>query len=119
MKAPDVKTHKIMDVPIILPDIGTIRQGTLEVVVDKIDPRAIRVVAEPPWNPGWVFSSKNGLDPAIVAAVGTALLALDIRYSDQQAILDAAQIAGAIASTDTDYDAVRQAVRQVEGALNQ
>ena len=100
-------------------DIGTIRQGTLDVVAGKIDPRAIRVLAETGWYPGWVFSSKSGLDPQIVAAVKKALLALDIRHSDQRAILEAAQIVGVIASADADYDPVREAVRYIGVALNE
>ena len=99
-------------------DIGTIRQGTLDVVAGKIDPRTIRVLAETAWYPGWVFSSRRGLDPRIVAGVKKALLALDIRRSDHRPILEAAQIIGVIASVDADYDPVREATRHVGAALN-
>ena len=84
--------------------------------MNKIDPRAIRVLAETNWYPGWVFSSRGGLDPEIVAAVKTALLALDSKDPDHRPILEAAQIVGVIASVDADYDAVRDAVRQIDGA---
>ncbi len=100
-------------------DIGTIRQGTLDVVVGKIDPRAIRVLAETAWYPGWVFSSRSGLDPDIVNAVKTALRALDIRQPDHQPILDDAQIVAVIASVDADYDTVREAIEYIGGTLNQ
>ena len=95
-------------------DIGTIRQGTLEVVADKVDPRAIRVLAETAWYPGWVFSSRRGLDPDIVAAVRKALLALDIDRPDHRPILEAAQILGVIAAADGDYDPVRETVRTLD-----
>ena len=94
-------------------DIGTIRQGTLDVVAGKIDPRAIRVLAETPWYPGWVFSSRRGLAPEVVTAVKNALLALDYQRPDHQAILDAAQFVSVISSEDKDFDSVREATRQV------
>ena len=100
-------------------DIGTIRQGTLDVVGDKIDPQAIRVLAETPWYPGWVFSSRRGLDPEILAAVKTALLALDVRQPGHRAILEAAQFVAVTAAVDADYDTVREAVEHVGGPFRQ
>jgi phosphonate transport system substrate-binding protein len=94
-------------------DIGTIREGTLDVVADKIDPHAIRVLAETEWYPGWVFSARSGLEPKIVAAVKTALLALDPHRPEHRPILNAAQFIGVISSVDADYDSVRQATRLV------
>ncbi len=94
-------------------DIGTIRQGTLDVVAGKIDPSSIRVLAETAWYPGWVFSSRRGLSPEIVHAVKNALLALDYNRPDHHTILDAAQFVSVISSSDQDYDAVREATRQV------
>jgi phosphonate transport system substrate-binding protein len=94
-------------------DIGTIRQGTLEVVADKIDRRAIRVLAETDWYPGWVFSARRGLDPKIVSTVKEALLRLDGQLPAHREILDAAQFVRVMDASDSDYDPVRQAVRDI------
>ena len=95
-------------------DIGTIRQGTLDVVAGKIGPGSIRVLAETPWYPGWVFSSRQGLSPEIVSAVKQALLALDHDRPDHRPILEAAQFVSVVSSRDTDFDSVREARRQVD-----
>ena len=94
-------------------DIGTIREGTLDVVAGKIDSRAIRILAETQWYPGWVFSARKELDPGIVAAVKAALLALDPSRAEHRPILEAAQFVRVIPSVDADYDPVREAVQHV------
>ena len=94
-------------------DLGTIRQGTLKVVADKIDRRAVRVLAQTPWYPGWVFSARRGLDPRIVSAVKTALLRLDEKAPAHRAILEAARFVRVLSASDRDYDTVRQAAREV------
>ncbi|MBI9083483.1 MAG: phosphate/phosphite/phosphonate ABC transporter substrate-binding protein [Desulfobacterales bacterium] len=100
-------------------DIGTIRQGTLDVVAGKIDPLSIRVLAATAWYPGWVFSSRRGLDPDLVAKVKNVLLALDIRRPDHQPILQAAQFVSVISSVDADYDPVREAAQIIGVSLSQ
>ncbi len=94
-------------------DIGTIREGTLDVVAARIDRGAIRVLAQTPWYPGWVFCARRGLDSKIVAAVQKALVQLDPESPAHRAILEAAQFVGVIGASDHDYDLVREAVQNV------
>lgn len=88
-------------------DIGTIRKGTLDVVAEKIDLDDIRVLAETRTYPGWVYSARKGLDPAVVKTLATAMFALDSGKAEQQKILHAAGMRGIIPAEDKDYDPVR------------
>ncbi|MBW2606272.1 MAG: phosphate/phosphite/phosphonate ABC transporter substrate-binding protein [Deltaproteobacteria bacterium] len=89
-------------------DIGTIREGTLNVVADKIDINEIRVVASSRWYPGWVYSARKDLAPEIVEKIKKALLKLDYNNKDYKPILQAADIMGIIPSDDKDFDPVRE-----------
>jgi phosphonate transport system substrate-binding protein len=89
-------------------DIGTIREGTLNVVSDKIDISEIRVVANSRWYPGWVYAAKKELAPEIVEKIKKALLKLDYNNIDYKPVLRAAQIMSIIASDDQDFDPVRK-----------
>ena len=89
-------------------DIGTIREGTLNVVSDKIDINEIRVVANSRWYPGWVYAARKELAPEIVEKVKKALLKLDYNHKDYKPILQAADIMGIIPSDDLDFDPVRK-----------
>lgn len=91
-------------------DIGSIREGTLNVVANKLDISEIRVVANTRWYPGWVFAARKGLDPAIEANIKEALCALDYDNPEQQAILRAADIFGIIPARDKNFDPVRDLV---------
>ena len=81
-------------------DVGSVREGTLEVVSGKIDVSEIRVIASTPWYPGWVYSARKGLDASVVEKIRDALLKLDRRNPEHEAILKAAHINGVIASGD-------------------
>lgn len=89
-------------------DIGTIREGTLNVVSDKIDINEIRVVANTRWYPGWVYAARKDLAPEIVEKIKKALLKLDYKNKDYKPILRAADIMGIIPSDDRDFDPVRK-----------
>jgi phosphonate transport system substrate-binding protein len=89
-------------------DIGTIREGTLNVVSDKIDINEIRVVASSRWYPGWVYAARKDLAPEIVEKIKKALLKLDYKNKDYKPILRAADIMGIIPSDDRDFDPVRK-----------
>ena len=89
-------------------DIGTIREGTLNVVSDKIDINEIRVVASSRWYPGWVYAARKDLAPEIVKKIKKALLKLDYKNKDYKPILRAADIMGIIPSDDRDFDPVRK-----------
>ena len=92
-------------------DLGSIRKGTLDVVADKIDVAAIRVLAETRPYPGWVYASRNGLDPAVVKAIASAMFKLDHSAPDDAVILDAAGMRAIIPAKDSDYEPVRTLTR--------
>jgi phosphonate transport system substrate-binding protein len=89
-------------------DIGTIREGTLNVVADKIDINEIRVIANTRWYPGWVYAARAELQPEIVGKIREALLKLDDAQSEHKRILELADISGILPSEDTDFDPVRE-----------
>ncbi len=88
-------------------DIGTIRQGTLALMQKKIDLRHIRVLAETPAYPSWVYSSRQGLDPAVRSAIAQAMFRLSPDNSQDRVILDSARIRGIIPTKDEDFASVR------------
>lgn len=92
-------------------DVGSIRKGTLDVVADKIDSSAIRVLAETRPYPGWVYASRKGLDPAAVKAIAAAMFKLDHSKAKDAAILDAAGMRAIIPAEDADYEPVRGLTR--------
>ena len=94
-------------------DIGTIREGTLDVVADRVDPQEVRVVANTRWYPGWVYAYRAGMDPGEVARIKAALLKLDYHQPAHRPILEAANITGLVASDDGDFDPVRELAAQV------
>ena len=89
-------------------DIGTIREGTLNVVSDKIDINEIRVVANTRWYPGWVYAARKDLKPEILDKVKRAFLKLDYNQKEHRQILEPAEIRGIIPSDDRDFDPVRK-----------
>jgi phosphonate transport system substrate-binding protein len=89
-------------------DVGTIREGTLKVVADKIDVNEIRVIANTRWYPGWVYAARSGLPEEIVSKIKQALLKLDPQDSETRTILDAAHFAKIIDSRDAEFEPVRE-----------
>jgi phosphonate transport system substrate-binding protein len=94
-------------------DVGTIREGTLNVVADKIDINEIRVIANTRWYPGWVYAARADLDPKIVEKIRKALLKLDFKQEDHQHILEAADFVRVIPSDDRDFNPVRELAARV------
>jgi phosphonate transport system substrate-binding protein len=89
-------------------DVGSVREGALAVLADKIDPTEIRVIGRTAWYPGWVYAARAELDPGIVARVGQALMALDGGNPVQREILDSARFTAIVASDDREFDPVRE-----------
>jgi phosphonate transport system substrate-binding protein len=87
-------------------DIGSIREGTLEVVGGKVELERLRVLAETPFYPGWVFANRKGLDREITDRIAQALLRLDKMASGKD-ILRAAGFKAIIKAEDQDYDSIR------------
>ena len=89
-------------------DIGTIREGTLSVVSDKIDINEIRVIANSRWYPGWVYAAREDLSPEMVEKIKLALLKLNYNTEEHRKILQTARIMGVISSIDKDFNPVRK-----------
>ncbi len=100
-------------------DIGTIREGTLNVVADRIDINEIRVLANTHWYPGWVYAARADLAPEIVQEIKKAFLKLDYKQSEHRKILEAADITGIIASEDRDFDPVRELATHLGVSLDE
>ena len=88
-------------------DIGSVREGALDVVADKIERQKIRVLARTQWYPGWVFAARRDLAPDTTAMIAKALTGLDASRSDHHRILQKAHMTDIIPSTDRDFDTVR------------
>jgi phosphonate transport system substrate-binding protein len=99
-------------------DIGTVREGTLNVVADKIDVAEIRVIANTRWYPGWVYAARKGVDPEVIRKIKDALLRLDIDNPEHRVILRTAHFRGTVASGDEDFEPVRELLRKVQVDLN-
>jgi phosphonate transport system substrate-binding protein len=94
-------------------DVGTIREGTLNVVADKIDINEIRVIANTRWYPGWVYAARADIDPKIVEKIRKALLKLDFKQEEHQHILEMADFVRVIPSDDRDFNPVRELAARV------
>jgi phosphonate transport system substrate-binding protein len=99
-------------------DIGSVREGTLEVVAEKIDTSELRVLAISRWYPGWLYSARKDLDPSVIDKIRKALLALHGDNPEHQKIFQAAHITGILPSVDQEYDSVRELLVKVGVDLN-
>lgn len=100
-------------------DIGTIREGTLNLVADRIDIKKIRVIADTRWYPGWVYAARADMEPEIVEKIKKAFLKLDYDQNEHNRILETADIIGIISSEDQDFDPVRELAAQVGISLQE
>lgn len=100
-------------------DIGTIREGSLEVMSEKIDINKIRVVSMTDSYPGWVYSAREGLDKEKVKKIKQALEKLDFNNKTDGAILEAANFIKVISSEDSDFDSVRDLALRVGLSLEE
>ena len=95
-------------------DIGSIREGTLELVRDQVELDAIRVLANTQRYPSWVYAARKGLDPDVVDAIKQALLNLDPDTPAHRKMLQLAHFQGIVPATDADFDPIRRLTDQVE-----
>ncbi|SMC94790.1 phosphonate transport system substrate-binding protein [Desulfocicer vacuolatum DSM 3385] len=100
-------------------DIGTIREGALDVVVGKIDLQQIRILAMTAPYPGWVYAARKDLDTSVVEKIQQAFKALDMKNATHERILKAAHFAAVISSTDSNFDSVRELVTKTDINLTQ
>lgn len=94
-------------------DIGSVREGTLDLLADKIDLSQIKVLAYTPYYPGWMYAYRNGLDPKVLSTIKDALLKIDCMSPEGRPICDAAHFAGVIPAEDSDYDSIRELAAKV------
>jgi phosphonate transport system substrate-binding protein len=97
-------------------DVGLIREGTLNILKNKIDLTKIRVLAYSPWYPGWVYAARKGLDPALVEKIKQALLALNMNNPEDKAILEKAGFIKVVPAQDADFNRVRRLANIVESS---
>jgi len=100
-------------------DIGSVREGALELVADRIDLNQIRILGYTPWYPGWMYAARKGLSPVTVKSIRDALLKIDCLDSRYRAICEAAHFAGVIPAEDEDFDTIRQLAAKVGIELDQ
>jgi phosphonate transport system substrate-binding protein len=100
-------------------DIGSVREGTLELVADKVHLSDIRVIAYTPWYPGWMYAARKGLDARTVGAVRDALLKLDHADPHYRAICDSAHFLRVIPAQDSEFDPIRSLAEKVGIDLNE
>lgn len=93
-------------------DVGTVREGALELLTDKIDLSQIRILARTPRYPGWNYAARSGLATDVVEAVQEAMFALDYERPDHRLILEKAAIRGIVPACPDDFRQVRNLVRR-------
>lgn len=100
-------------------DIGTIREGTLDVVADKIDINKIKIVSMSDPYPGWVYAARKNLDKKIREKLIKAFEKLDFNNKDHREILEAANFMKVIESDDSVYEPVRRLAARVGMGLEE
>ncbi len=95
-------------------EVGSIREGSLGVVKDKIDISQIKVIANSSWYPGWVYAYSPRLPQEAADKIKLAMLRLDYKNDPRhRTILDAAKCIGIVPSSDRDFDPVRDLSKKV------
>ena len=97
-----------------LHDVGSIREGSLSVVEDKIDINQIKIIDSSRWYPGWVYAYSPRLSEDVAEKIREAMLKLDYENNPQHRdIFDAARFIGFVPSDDQDFDPVRELSQKV------
>lgn len=96
-----------------LHDIGSIREGSLRVVEDKIDINQIKIIDNTRSYPGWVYAYSPRLTKETVEKIREAMLKLDYDNPEHKALFDAARFIGFIPSSDQDFDPIRELSQKV------
>lgn len=88
-------------------DLGSIRDGTLDILRGKIDLDQIRILAESKAYPGWVYAARAGFSPEVTGRLAEAMFKLTATRPDHAVILQTAGMRGIIPADDADYASVR------------
>lgn len=95
-------------------ELGSIREGALDVVKDKIDISQIKIVDTSRWYPGWVYAYSPRLSREVTDKLRDALLRLDYKNDPRhREILDAAKFIGLVSSDDPDFHPIRELSKKV------
>lgn len=89
-------------------DFASIREGTLDIVKDKVNISKLKIVAETKRYPSWVYAARKGLDPKIKNLIANAMFKLSMDNPEQAEILKQAGMRGIIPAKDSDYDSIRE-----------
>ena len=95
-------------------DVGTIREGTLNLLADKINLKEIKVLAQTKYYPGWMYTVRSGLDPTVAEHLKKALLDLNPHNPDHKKILEAAGFIRTQEAEEADFEPIRQLVAMIE-----
>ena len=93
-------------------DLGSIREGTLDVVGDKVDKKRLKVLASTPYYPGWVFAGRKGLSAEVTDRIAQAMFKL-VETGEGREIMKNAGFTSIIPAADMEYDSVRELVRDL------
>jgi phosphonate transport system substrate-binding protein len=91
-------------------DVGTVREGALELLKDKIDLAQIRILARTPRYPGWNYAARDGLAEEVVENIRRAMFNLNYTNPDHRIILEKAAMKGIIPAKPEDFDAVKDLI---------
>jgi phosphonate transport system substrate-binding protein len=94
-------------------DIGSIREGTLELVKNRVDLTAIRILDQTRAFPSWVYAVRKDLESEVEDKIKKALLELNPENADHRKILQKAHFEAVIPAQDTDFDAIRRLLEKI------
>jgi phosphonate transport system substrate-binding protein len=94
-------------------DVGSVRDGALELLKDKIDLSQIRVLEESRHYPGWVYAARAGLEHDVVESIAQAMFALSPENPEHAAILGAARFQKIVPTVEADFDPIRELMSTV------
>ncbi|OEU68758.1 MAG: phosphonate ABC transporter substrate-binding protein [Desulfovibrio sp. S3730MH75] len=95
-------------------DFASIREGTLDIVKDKVNISKLRIVAETKSYPSWVYAARKDLNPKIKELIANAMFNLSMNNQQQAKILKQAGMRGIIPAKDSDYDSVRILIEKLD-----
>lgn len=94
-------------------DFASIREGTLNVVRDKINIDKIKIIAETKSFPGWVYAARKGLSDKIINKIKYSMFRMSMDNQEQAAILYQAGMRGILPAQDSDYNSVRRLTEEL------
>lgn len=98
-------------------DLGTIREGTLDLVQDQVDLSKIKILDYTDWYPGWVYAYRKDLNQDIINKIRKAMFNLDKEKPVHKEVLQKAGFEGIVPAEDKDFDPVRKLYQQLEDYL--